>query len=733
MARLGHRLAVRAAWFPRGLLALGEATLHCWPIIALAAAAPLILALSGQGRQAFHADTFGVTAYVSAAFSVLMVTMYARLTLDTHRSRARPRRARLYAFHTVPQLMAATAIFALPLLLRYATPLLAVAPGAEGAEDSVWGSVILLELVAPIFTLVMFGYLSSSFSDAPLGPSEWAPLVLVVVIYYVVLLTTDEQATFTKYLGLVVPIVAVNWWLPASYLQSADVRHERLLWAAWGACLYAALLVGFALYLGADPSEHTRTWGPGDVLTVVLLAALSAGFMLDFMLWGVSRTRWGTRNPLLVSALRLCVLGAIAWRLLTGSFGDTEVRATTVSDAARPTLNAYLDQWLAARKGLASTAHPYPVFIVAAEGGGIRAGYWTATVLGALQDAQPAFAPHVLALSGVSGGSVGAGVFAALVANDGAPPSGCTQGYAACARAVTGADLLSAPLASMLISEPLHRLFFLWPAGDRAAELERALEHAWTAATGTQQLSAPFAPLGAGGMLMLPNATSATTAQRLVISSVDAGTAFGDARVLDARAFTASTATLLSARFPGISPAALYTEQTPVPRTMRIVDGGFADNSGALTATDVLAALSAAVRRAGLEGRFHPVVLAITNGAAPVDATESIASGSLRTLTAGALFDPVLTMDEARGVASRQHASQLKSRVASLCGTYLDGFRLRHEKADLPLGWMLAEPTARIIDSRLAALQAEPAGDFQRVQRLLDGEAPSRCAKTASK
>ena len=53
-----------------------------------------------------------------------------------------------------------------------------------------------------------------------------------------------------------------------------------------------------------------------------------------------------------------------------------------------------------------------PCFIVAAEGGGSRAAYWTSTVLGHLQ-ASPEFGNHLLAISAVSGGAVGAATFRA--------------------------------------------------------------------------------------------------------------------------------------------------------------------------------------------------------------------------------------------------------------------------------------------------------------------------------
>ena len=72
-----------------------------------------------------------------------------------------------------------------------------------------------------------------------------------------------------------------------------------------------------------------------------------------------------------------------------------------------------LAKWIASRKDW-NKYDRYPVFLIATEGGGIRAAYFTASVLAALQERCPALAQHTLAISGVSGGSVGAAVFAGL-------------------------------------------------------------------------------------------------------------------------------------------------------------------------------------------------------------------------------------------------------------------------------------------------------------------------------
>jgi hypothetical protein len=59
----------------------------------------------------------------------------------------------------------------------------------------------------------------------------------------------------------------------------------------------------------------------------------------------------------------------------------------------------------------------YPVFIVAAQGGGISAGYHAALSLARLYDECPEFARHVFAISAVSGGSLGSAVFAELLSS----------------------------------------------------------------------------------------------------------------------------------------------------------------------------------------------------------------------------------------------------------------------------------------------------------------------------
>src|SRR5262249_51136883 len=71
-----------------------------------------------------------------------------------------------------------------------------------------------------------------------------------------------------------------------------------------------------------------------------------------------------------------------------------------------------------------------PVLFVTAAGGGIRAAYWAAAVLGRLEDCVPEFHKSIFSVSSVSGGSLGAAAFVTLLASrtkKSAPVVGCNQ------------------------------------------------------------------------------------------------------------------------------------------------------------------------------------------------------------------------------------------------------------------------------------------------------------------
>jgi hypothetical protein len=131
----------------------------------------------------------------------------------------------------------------------------------------------------------------------------------------------------------------------------------------------------------------------------------------------------------------------------------------------------------------------YPVFIVAAQGGGINAAYHAALSLARLYDACPELAHHLFAISAVSGGSLGSAVFAELLRGEppGLPsePAGCNpkpgDKLEEKVKKFFSANFLSPVIASALIFDlpgllvPQLRFFGL----DRAIALEYGFEGAW--------------------------------------------------------------------------------------------------------------------------------------------------------------------------------------------------------------------------------------------------------------
>ena len=185
---------------------------------------------------------------------------------------------------------------------------------------------------------------------------------------------------------------------------------------------------------------------------------LGTGAVLTFA--GASWVFWGSALVYLGGHYRLPVLTFFAISLAVCSLTNDnhEIRTVSFGDIHNPpdVEQALRDWHNRIRANPTSGARAmHPLFIVAAEGGGIRAAYWTAAVLGSIQDAEPSFVDYVFAISGVSGGSLGAVVFDALVAD------GKWQGrFAERSELMLGQDFLSPAIAAMLYPDFIQRF---WP------------------------------------------------------------------------------------------------------------------------------------------------------------------------------------------------------------------------------------------------------------------------------
>jgi len=402
-----------------------------------------------------------------------------------------------------------------------------------------------------------------------------------------------------------------------------------------------------------------------------------------------------------------------------------------VVDWQRPAASTHFQAWLAERMSAGGEAvlpgEPYPVFVMAAAGGGIRAAYWTALVLGQLADRHPRFSDHLYALSGVSGGSLGSAVFTALVAErsatGGAAP---VASYAESARAILAQDFLSPVVAGMLYPDLLQRF---WPVPesipllgflalpDRAKYLEASWEVAWRQQVGNQRFADDFARLwqvpGGGTRVpaLLLNATWVDDGRRAVASNLRlSGPHFLEMDDLLSRcplSLPLSTAVHLGARRTYVSPAGtVYCGG----RARRLVDGGYFESSAAVTALELLQSILAgcipdpnAVPNVWScpGGRVLPVPLLIsTDGArgSTPPATEDLRERFRRELALEARA-PIRALLNSR-LARGEHAeAQLKQRFPTTIDIRLTAMP---EQRDSPLGWLLSVGSRQFMDQQSA-------------------------------
>jgi len=387
--------------------------------------------------------------------------------------------------------------------------------------------------------------------------------------------------------------------------------------------LFPLVILASIILLIRDPVHLPQTLGsiPLFALWMVNLAVLTGLFARYYRIFGV---------PILGTLIILLVCFEV--------FGltDNHQFRHKQADIQRPTVETAFKSWLAARKDAAAyrnAGKPYPVYVVAAEGGGLYAAYQTAKFLAHMQDLCPNFAQHVFAVSSVSGGSLGAAVFAgltrSLATNDDAKP--CLDkladrgNFETRADAILSRDLLAPVVWGGLFPDFLQR-FIPWPlpAFDRARALEYAFEESWRYGADSKR-SNPLSGLlfdlcGAGASSCLTGPTPALafnvsnieTGMQMVLSPLDF-TSIGPPWTSSAKVFDffstgvdpvdmpLSTAVGLSARFPWISPAGWYVFTDPNEknlgekarkRRMSFVDGGYVDNSGVATASKLAQSLS---------------------------------------------------------------------------------------------------------------------------------------------
>jgi hypothetical protein len=518
----------------------------------------------------------------------------------------------------------------------------------------------------------------------------------------------------------------------------------------------SAVLVVSALLIGLLTIDATRVVVARTLMPVPLIA--TALFLGGFWLSWLGSV--GRRRGL---PLSICILlAAFLFAALDLNDGNRVRSLPGRSAAARLNIQDQFRTWMQTRTDFATyDGRKYPIYLVAAQGGGIYAAYHAASFLAGTQDQCPRFGSHIFAISGVSGGSVGASVFASLLhqAHVGkatdlvgdrpcSPDRGGSQIFQDAVDELLSEDFLTPLLGGFLFTSPLQQVLpFPIESLDRARALELSLEQSWDRVIATKQfsklrgdkdetshpLSGPMTAIWQPSRSSVPalvlNTTEVATGRRRLIApfefpGIDISflPVWGDSD--QARRFpdtipnvALSTGAFLSSRFPWVTPAGFFEEaETGSGRTskVRVVDGGYFENSGLATALDLMNAIETAVETdptlKPLRGKIEFNIISLNSKKFDLGTFSGF----------GEWMSPVSTMMSTRNARAPLETSRARLMVERSAGSS-DAIAKRFLRFDidglgypLPLGWRLSAVTRLLISSQLGdrfGCTAAPPGD----------------------
>jgi hypothetical protein len=531
-------------------------------------------------------------------------------------------------------------------------------------------------------------------------------------------------AAFCGLLAIIFYVLLVYRRRMFGLTTSVQVRHvsqlERGTLMGVGTIALISLILFIAFTIA--PVPVAQKIGMGTILLLAAASWISLGSLFVYL-----GGRW--QFPVITILILLAFLFSF-WN------DNHVIRVAPPQEVTRADVIQSFRTWygLTEKNDGAGTLHP--LFIVATEGGGIRAAYWTATVLGGIQDANPNFAPHVFAISGVSGGSLGAAVFEALLAE---PNPGKFKDKA---HDILGQDFLSPTLASMLYPDLVQRFLPIpIPYFDRGRALEMGWEKAWRETMHTDRFADSFVDLWKPGSrewmpALFLNGTSVEKGNRIITTNLRLTTVFLDAEdAADKLAqhslpatkaacnMPLSTAAHMSARFTFVSPPGRF------PDGSHIVDGGYFENSAATTALEIATRIKdvcAVDRITNVDVKVVMISNDPRKGAISIAPAKPAAEppGPKRTKPVtthgqflGELTAPLYTLlntRNARGTYAQKAIGREQRRFkAGVTPAPSDTeemqpatkdivyFGLRDTEVPLPLGWMLSAAAAKTMQDQL--------------------------------
>jgi hypothetical protein len=500
---------------------------------------------------------------------------------------------------------------------------------------------------------------------------------------------------------------------------------------------------------------------PGPAIALFLFGLMigpltAATFVCDGLTLELRLGRLG------LSAKRPPVLILIAlyiFVIVPAFFHVHTVQLIADSPAQAQPLDVVFAAW---KQSCAPPAGPVRPIIVAVSGGATRAGLWGAAVLDQVLQAQQSNGAALFAVSSVSGGSLGTAGAMTLLSQEERP---CRAAGLALLRAKEqgavplAGDALGPLLGGWLVNDIPRAAFepIRWASGsdrrggDSATAIEQGFTDLWDdvrppAAPGWDT---PFLSLfytdGKGtyrpGMpLWFANGTDATTGNRVITTPIAAPSdpeskspwPFRGARdfhVLMHADVSIATAINNTARFPYLEP---FGEMLPADGKRQVgslVDGGYFENEGLLTALELAEWL---IDQSQPGRPVEPIIVQATGDGEPdvrasdIMTCDNASDGAFipdDKHSAWQILAPLMGLYHVRGghsaVLLRQARDACKKGTLRFVHFYLPS---DHGEA-VPLNWVLSNRTARFIWSAFTDDQVSNAAELARLKEVLAPDA----------
>lgn len=346
-----------------------------------------------------------------------------------------------------------------------------------------------------------------------------------------------------------------------------------------------------------------------------------------------------------------------------------------------------------------------PLIFIASEGGGIRAMSWTMLMLDFLSKESEIenFNEYLYAISGVSGGAVGATFYVSML-KDQLVGERASSKDSTLLTDIILQDYLTDLVRGNIFRFPL-KLFspLKLPFLDRNKMLENSWSGAYTKLAQKNTLNEPFLNLWSSDSTydipsLILNGTFAETGQKTIISNIDFSDSenqFQIKNVVDLYALLnknkdlpTKTAASLSARFPLVTSGALI-EDNNKRKSGHITDGGYHDNTGLETCIQIINLLRPEIARIEkLKNiKIKPYIFFLKNGM-NLDDTKTIKPATYAYESRSIWGSFYNSWDRGAEIKNAIYSDLLKDSTNKLTYVLIE---LKRKEGDFPLGWQLSQ------------------------------------------